>query len=106
MGHLHVITHKNPKIRTMWNKHAANELGCLFQALGKDDDGRQRVEVTDAFFFTSRAKVPNRKVKDVNYARIACTIREINKDKCRTRMIVGGNKIKHEGDVDTPTAHL
>ena len=52
-----------------------NELGQLFQGVGKDDDGSQRAKGTDAFFFMSRAKVTNRKVKDVTHARIVCTIR-------------------------------
>ena len=71
----HIITHKNPKIRAIWNKSTANELGRLFQGVGKGDDGGQRIKGTDDFFFMSRAKVPNRKAKDVTYARVACTIR-------------------------------
>ena len=75
MEYRHLITHKNPKIRATWNKSAANELWRLFQGVETDDDGNQRVKGTDTFFFTSRSKVPNRKVKDVSHARIACTIR-------------------------------
>ena len=75
MEHLHRINHKNPNIRATCNKSAANELGSLFQGAGKGDDGVKRVKGTDAFFFTSRTKVPNRKAKRINYARVVCTIR-------------------------------
>ena len=34
------------------------------------------------------------------------TTREMKKDKHRTRIIVGGNKIKYNRDVGTPTAHI
>ena len=43
-------------------------------------------------FFIPHHKVPKIKVKDVTYARFAYTIREMKKDKHRTRITVGGGK--------------
>jgi len=50
--------------------------------------------------------VPQHKQKDITCARVVCTIREMKKNKHRTRITVGGNNIKYNGDVGTPTAHL
>ena len=44
--------------------------------------------------------------KEVKHARIACTIREMKKYNHRKRMKACSNKIKHQGDVGTPTAYL
>ena len=51
-------------------------------------------------------QVPKHKLKDIAHARFVCTIREMKANKFRTRITVGGNKITHDGDVGTPTAHL
>ena len=56
-------------------------------------------------FFISRAKVTTNS-KDATHARISCTIREMKKDKHRKIVTVGGNNIKCEGYVGTPTAYL
>ena len=50
--------------------------------------------------------MPNNKIQDITYARVACTTRDMKQDKHRTRTTVGGNNVKHAGDVGTPTAHL
>ena len=102
----HLASHKNPKIRATWSESASNELGMLFQGAGRNNKGSQRTKVTNAFFFISREKVPNIKIKDITYARVVCNIREIKKDKHRTRTAVGGNNVKYEGNEGTPTAHL
>ena len=57
----HLITYKNPKIRAIWNKPAASEIGRLFQGVGKGADGVQRIKGNETFFFISRAKVRNKK---------------------------------------------
>ena len=59
---LHLISHNNPKIRATWNESADNELGWLFQGVGNDDKGSQRVKGSDTFFFMPREKVPNKKL--------------------------------------------
>ena len=46
------------------------------------------------------------KIKDVTYARAVCTIREMKKDKHRTRTKAGSSDAKREGDAGTPAAHL
>ena len=59
----HLITHKKPKTRDISNTSASNEMGRLFQGVGKGDDGEQLIKVTGAFFFISREKVPIKKSK-------------------------------------------
>ena len=63
MEHQHLIKQKNPKIRAIWNTLAANEMGRLFQGVGKGDDDGQRIKGTNALFFVTSEKVPNKKSK-------------------------------------------
>ena len=64
-------------------------MGRLFQGVGEGDDEVQRIKGADAFFFISREKVPNAKVKDVSCARVAYAIRQMKKDEHRTITTVG-----------------
>ena len=45
-------------------------------------------------------------MKEVTCARMVCTLRDIKKDKCRTRMKLGRNNIQYQKDDGTLTAHL
>ena len=74
--------------------------------MGKGDQNGQRIKGTNTFYFVPRRQVPQDNIKDLAHARIVYAIRKMNKNKNRTRLIVGGNNIKHDGDVGTPTAHL
>ena len=106
MEYRHLIKHKNPKIREIQNAAAANEIGRLFQEVGEYNDDGQREKGTDPSFFIPREKVPSTKVKHTTCAQISCTIREMKNDEHRTRMKVGGNKIKYDEDDRAATDHL
>ena len=71
----------------------------------KYQDGK-RTKGTDTFYFINHYKLPKHKAKDITFDQVVRTTREVKKHKHRTRMIVGGNKIKHYGDAGTPAAHL
>ena len=77
-----------------------------FQGICEGYEKGEIIKGTDAFFFIHRYKVHHQKVKDFTYDHIACTIREMKKEKHRTRTTVGGNKIKYDRDVGTPIYHL
>ena len=62
-----------------------SKVGKVFQGLGKNNEGRQRVKGADAFLFIPREKVPNIKIKDATHARIACTIREMKKIQVQSK---------------------
>ena len=61
---------------------------------------------TNTFFFIKQNKVPKNKAKEVACDLIVCTMREMKIGKHSKRMIVGGNNIKHKGDIGTLTNHL
>ena len=63
----------------MWNASEANEMGRLLQDVGNGDQYGKRTKGPDIFFFINHSKVPKYKAKDVAYARIVCTIREMKK---------------------------
>ena len=104
--HRHLIKHSNPTVHKKSTDSAADEFGRLFQGVGKGDQNGKRTKRTNIFYFIPRHKVPQHKTKDVTHARIVCKIRETKKNKHRTRITVGGNNVKCNGDVSTPTAHL
>ena len=83
-----------------------SKVGKLFQGVGKNNEGRQRVKGADVFSFVPREKLPNKKIEDVTRDRIAYTIREMKKYKHRARTTVGDNNVKYEGDTGTPTPRL
>ena len=102
----HLIKHSNPAIHNMWTNSVADGFGRLFQCVGKGNKNGQRVKGTNTFYFTPHHQVPQHNTKDTACARIFCAIREMKKNKCRTRITVGGNTINHDGDVGTPTGRL
>ena len=90
----------------MWTDSTADEFGHLFQGVGKGDQNGQRAQGTNTFYFVHHHQVPQLKIKDITCDRIVCTIRQMKKNKCRTRIAVGSNNINHDSDVGTPTGHL
>ena len=106
MEYWHLMKHKDSKVRAICNISSANEIGRLFQSVGKGDQNRQRIKGAEKFFFINYDKYPKHKIKEVPYARFVCTIREMKKDKHRTRIKLGGNNIKYAGDVGNPTVLL
>ena len=88
---------KHPQYKETWNRSFANELGRLAQGI-RDIDG------TNTIFFIPKHKVPAH--KKVSYGRIVCEIRPQKKEKERTRLTVGGDKLDYDGPTTTETADI
>ena len=50
----YLMSHENPKIRAMWSESAANELGRLFQGVGRNNDGSQLKKGIMLFLYFKR----------------------------------------------------
>ena len=98
----HLIKH--PKFKAVWTKSGANEFGRLFQGIGKNTDGTQRVSGTDTCHWIHKHQIPA--TKKVTYARICCDVRPEKAEQERTRITAGGDQLEYDGDVSTKTAGL
>jgi len=97
---------KDPEYRDTWLRSFADEIGNLFQGIGENKDGSQRVKGTDTLFWITKAQVP--KGRTATFARIVCDHRPQKIDRPnRTRITACGNFIKdYPGEVSTDTAGL
>ena len=102
----HLMQHRNPNIKTMRTTSLADEFGRLFQCVGKGNQDGKRIKGINTFFFIHHRQIPHHNIKDIKYARIVYTIRDMKKNRYRTKITVGGNNVKCHGDVGTPTAHV
>jgi hypothetical protein len=64
---------KDPKYREDWSRAAANKFGRLFNGVGKNADGTQRIVGTNTCHWIRRSQVP--RGKKVTYARTVVAIR-------------------------------
>lgn len=98
---------KHPKYKDIYagkGGSAINELGRLMQGIGSDRKGGQRVKGTNTIFVTRKHKIPPG--KKATYARIVADYRPEKKEKHRTRITAGGDRLTYEGDVSTQTTDL
>jgi hypothetical protein len=95
---------KDPKYREDWSRAAANEFGCLFNGVGKNADGTQRIVGTNTCHWIRRSQVP--KGKKVTYARTVVAIRTENAEQKRVRITVGGDRLDYPGETSTDIASL
>jgi hypothetical protein len=70
---------KDPKHREAWSRAAANEFGRLFNGVGKNKDGTQRVVGTNTCHWIRKSQVPKGKI--VTYARTVVAIRTEKAEK-------------------------
>jgi hypothetical protein len=63
---------KDPKYREDWSRAAANESGRLFNGVGKNADGTQRIVGTNTCHWIRRSQVP--RGKKVTYARTVVAV--------------------------------
>eukprot|EP00804_Cyclotella_cryptica_P023552 CCRYP_018913-RA/>CCRYP_018913-RA protein AED:0.17 eAED:0.19 QI:0/0/0/1/0.25/0/5/0/1080 len=96
----HEFAAPHPRFKEAWSISAANEFGRLAQGVGG------RVKGTDTIRFIPKSEVPEDRFKDVTYIRMVCQVRTEKKEPNRSRATVGGNLIKCEDDIGTPTADL
>ena len=80
---------KHPKFTETQTKAASNEYGRLFQGCGRNKDGTQRVEGTNACHWIKKDQVP--KGKTVTYSREVANIRPEKKEPNQVRFTAGGN---------------
>jgi hypothetical protein len=80
---------KDPKYREDWSRAAANKFGRLFNGVGKNADGTQRIVGTNTCHWIQRSQVP--RGKKVTYTRTVVAIRTEKAEQKRVRITVGGD---------------
>jgi hypothetical protein len=95
---------KDPKYREDWSRAAANEFGHLFNGVGKNADGTQRIVGTNTCHWIKRSQVP--RGKKVTYAPTVVAIRTEKAEQKRVRITVGGDRLDCPGETSTDTASL
>ena len=95
---------KDERHKETWNRAGANEYGRLFQGVGKNEDGTQRVKGTNTCHWIPRSKVP--RGKKVTYARTVVDIRPEKEDPNRVRITAGGDCLEYYGETSTETASI
>jgi hypothetical protein len=90
----------DPKYKETWSKSAANEFGQLAQGVGG------RYICTNTIFFIHKNQVPHDRMKDVTYGSFSCGYKPNKKEKERTQLTAGGDRINYPEDVGTPTADM
>ena len=99
---------KHPKFAHIWNTSYANELGRLFQGIGKVSKGprQQRVEGTNTFRLIKFSEIPKYRQHTIFHSMVVCEVKPHKEDSNRRRITVAGSQIFYLGDVDTPTGSL
>ena len=85
--------------KTTWVNSFSNELGRLFQGVGK-----RMPTGSETCFFIPKSGVPQG--RKVTYGRIVAMIRLQKEETHRCRLTVGGDRLDYEGKVSAPTAKL
>ena len=89
---------RDPKCSKEWNKSSANEFERLANSVGG------RVKGTNTIKFIKHSDVPAIRRKDVTYGQFVYSVRPENKERNRTRFVVGGDRIYYPGEIATPIA--
>jgi hypothetical protein len=100
----HLLNHKNPRTKQIWDRAGANEFGRLMQGIGKERKPEERIKGMNSMKFISKHKVP--KHKTITYARFVSDIRPQKDEQERVRLTAGGNRLPYEGKTSTETAGL
>ena len=92
------------KYTETWTRAAANECGRLFQGYGRNEDGSQRIERTNACHWIKKSQVP--KGKTVTYNRSVADIRPEKAEPNQVQLTAGGNILQYTGETSTETASI
>ena len=92
---------RNPKFKKNWSTSSANELGRL-----ANEVGRRIKNLTNKIEFITRKEIPHNCRKYVTYGKFMCSVQPDKKEKNKTRLTVGRDKIDYPGEVSTPTAEM
>jgi hypothetical protein len=95
---------KDPKHREDWSRAGSDEFGRLFNGVGKNKDGTQRVVGTNTCHWIKQSQVP--RGKKATYARSVVAIRPEKAKQKRVRITTGGDRLDYPGETSTDTASL
>ena len=95
---------KDKRHKETWSRAGSNEYSRLFQGVGKNKDGTQRVTGTNTCHWIPHSKVP--KGKRVTYARTVVDICPEKDDPNRVRITAGSDQLKYYGETSTETASI
>jgi hypothetical protein len=104
----HKQLRRHPKHKTTWDTSYSHELGRLCQGIGHHPvhKHKKRIDGTDTFKPIQYRDIPNQRKGDVTYTRVVCEIRPQKADPYRTRITLGGDRIRYPGDCGTKTGSL
>ena len=98
LNYLQLIQHR--KYKKGWNKSLANEFGRLANGVGR------RIKDTTTIKFIHREDVPRKRMKDVTYGQLVCSMGTKKAELNRTIFTMGSNHINYPGKVATPMAEM
>jgi hypothetical protein len=90
---------RNPKYTQLWGKLYTKELGRLAQ-------GVSGTKGIDTIVFIKYNKIPFDRRRHITYGKMVVTYQPEKDDPNQTRLTVGGNRIVHHGNVNTPTVKM
>ena len=100
----HLLNHKNPTTRKIWDIAGANEYGRLMQGIGKNRKPEDRIKGMNSMHFIHKNQVP--KNKTITYARFVADVRPQKDEPNRMRLTAGGDRLPYDGKKSTETAGL
>ena len=85
----------HPKFAHIWNTSYANELGRLFQGIGKGSKcpRQQRLEGTNTFQLIKFADIPKDRRHEICHSMVFCKVKPHKEDPNHTRITVAGTQI-------------
>ena len=98
---------RQPKLGPIWESSYSNELGRIFQGVGKGPTSTgQYTKGTNTFRVTRLAYVPRDQRKGITFTKIVCKFRSKKEDPKRTCITMMGNRVVNSGNAGTKTASL
>eukprot|EP00804_Cyclotella_cryptica_P028971 CCRYP_012389-RA/>CCRYP_012389-RA protein AED:0.32 eAED:0.32 QI:0/0/0/1/0/0/2/0/614 len=104
----HKQLRRHPQHKATWDASYSNELGHLCQGIGHHPQykHKKRIEGTNTFKPIQYRDIPNQRKGNVTYTRVVCEIHPQKADPYRTRITLGGDRIRYPGDCGTKTGSL
>ena len=82
---------KHQNYKEAWNKSFSNEMGILYQGVGKGKNGiGKRVEGTNTFYVIHFEDIPKDRLNKICYTSVVCEVSPGKKDPDRTRITICG----------------
>ena len=97
----------HPKYRETWNKVFSNEMGRLYQGVGKGKNGLvKRVEGINNFYLIHFEDLSKDRLNKICYTSVVCEVRPGKKDPDCTIVTICGTNVYYPEDVGTNTTSL